>query len=95
MKIEITPQFQQKLRRQLIYISFDKPFAAKNFSKLIYSEIRKIINMPYKHKQSKFFDNKNFRELIVKGYAINFEIIPDKNKIVVFGLHKWEDELNL
>ena len=42
-----------------------------------------------------FFDDKNFREMIVKGCAINFEIIPDKNKIVVFGLHKWENELNL
>ena len=95
MKIEITPQFQQKLQRQVIYISLDKPIAAKNLSKLIYSEIRKITNMPYKHRQSKFFDDKNFREMIVKGYAINFEIIPHKNKIVVFGLHKWENELYL
>lgn len=95
MKIEITPQFQQRLRRQVIYISGDKPTAAQKLSKLIYSEIRKVPNMPYKHRQSKFFEDKNFRELIVKGYAINFEIVTDENKIVVFGLHKWEDELNL
>lgn len=94
MKIEITPQFQQKLQRQLIYISFDKPIAAVMFSELIYFEIRKITNMPFKHRQSKFFDNKNFRELIVKGYAINYEIILAEDKIVVFGLHKWEDDLN-
>ena len=95
MKVEITPQFQQKLQIQVLYISADKPIAAKKLSKLIYSEIRKIKFMPYKHKISKFFDDENFRELIVKGYAINFEIITTEHKIVVFGLHKWEDELNL
>ena len=93
MKVEITPQFQQKLQKQVLYISADKPIAAKNFSKLIYSEIRKIKLMPYKNRISKFFNDENFRELIVKGYAINYEIIAIEDKIVVFGFHKWEDEL--
>ena len=93
MKIEITPEFQAKLKRQIIYISQDKPLAAKNLSKLIYSEIRKIGNMPFKHKISKFFESDQIRELIVKGYSIIYEIILSENKIVVFGFHKWEEEL--
>lgn len=93
MKTEITLQFQAKLKRQILYISYDKPLAAKNLSKHIYSEIRKIENMPYKNKVSKFFENTEIRELIVKGYCIIYEVIPAENKIVVFGFHKWENDL--
>ena len=64
MKIEITPEFQAKLKRQIIYISQDKPLAAKNLSKLIYSEIRKIGNMPFKHKISKFLKATRLENLL-------------------------------
>jgi len=43
------------------------------------------------HKKCDFFDDQNIRELIYKGYRIVFEI--RENEIVVFGFHKWEDEL--
>lgn len=95
MEIKVTREFQTKLKRQITYISNDKPVAAKKLSKLIYSEIRKITNMPYKNKASKFFDSENIRELIVKGYSVIYEVLPSENKIVVFGFHKWEDELKI
>ena len=93
MKIEITPEFQAKLKRQIIYISQHKPLAAKNLSKLIYSEIRKIGNMSFKHKISKFFESDQIGELMIKGYSIIYEIVRSENKIIVFSFHKWEEEL--
>lgn len=93
MKFEITLHFQAKLKRQILYISYDNPLAAKNLSKLIYFEIRKIENMPYRNKVSKFFENIEIRELIVKGYCIIYEVKSAENKIVVFGFHKWENDL--
>ena len=48
--------------------------------------------IPFRNKQSKFFDHENIRELIVKGYSIIYIIEIDK--IVVFGFHKWENTLN-
>lgn len=93
MKIETTTGFRKKVERQIQYISKDKPNAAKNFRKEIFSEIRKIPQMPYKNKKSKFFDDENVRELIVKGYSIIYVIEKELNKIVVFTFHKWEDDL--
>lgn len=92
MKIETTTEFRRKVERQIRYISLDKPKAAKNFKNLIFSEIKKLKEMPFKNKQSKFFDNENIRELIVKGYSIIY--IVESDKIVVFGFHKWENNLN-
>lgn len=91
MKIETTTEFRRKVERQINYIALDKPKAAKNFKNLIFSEIKKLIEMPYKNKQSKFFDVENVRELIIKGYSIIY--VVENDKIVVFGFHKWEETL--
>lgn len=42
---------------------------------------------------SKFFDDENIRDLIVKGYCMLYKIEKDNNIIMVFGFHKWEDDL--
>ncbi|MGC4129784.1 MAG: type II toxin-antitoxin system RelE/ParE family toxin [Bergeyella sp.] len=95
MKTELTTECRQKLKRQIQYISLDKPIAAKRFNKLVFSEIKKIKEVPFKNKKSKFFDDENIRELIIKGYSIIYEVNKSENMIVVFGFHKWEDSLNL
>ncbi|MCD9856425.1 type II toxin-antitoxin system RelE/ParE family toxin [Epilithonimonas sp. JDS] len=52
MKIETTTEFRAKLEKQIQYISLDKPKAAKNFKSAIFSELKKLKEMPYK-KQAK------------------------------------------
>lgn len=91
MKIEITPAFRDKLKRQILYISKDKPQAARKFNQLVFQEIRKLPDNPKKNRKSIFFDDENIRDLIVKGYLITYEILPNENKIVVFGFYKWEE----
>jgi addiction module RelE/StbE family toxin len=91
MKIEITPAFRDKLKRQILYISKDKPQAARKFNQLVFQEIRKLSDNPKKNRKSIFFDDENIRDLIVKGYLIAYEILPNENKIVVFGFYKWEE----
>lgn len=49
--------------------------------------------MPYKHRKSIYFDTKNIRDLIFKGYTIVYRINPDKKEIEVFGLIKHEKQL--
>jgi len=93
MRIETTTEFRAKLEKQIQYISLDKPKAAKNFKSAIFSQLKKLKEMPYKNKQSKFFDDKNIRELIYKGYSIIY--VVEKERIVVFGFHKWENTLGL
>lgn len=93
MKIETTTEFRRKVERQIQYISKDKPGAAKNFRKIILTEIRKIPQMPLKNKKCKFFNDENIRELVVKGYSIIYVIEKEQHRIVVFAFHKWEDDL--
>ncbi|MFC4685668.1 type II toxin-antitoxin system RelE/ParE family toxin [Epilithonimonas pallida] len=93
MKIEITSSFRDKLKRQIQYISKDKPQAARKFNQLVFQEIRKLSDNPKKNRISIFFDDKNIRDLVIKGYLIVYEILPHENKIVVFGFYKWEENL--
>lgn len=95
MKIETTSEFRAKLNRQILYISADKPIAAKNLKKLIYSKIKNLGEMPYKNRISQFFEDENIRDLIVKGYSIIYTIEKEKNKIIVFGFYKWEETLKM
>lgn len=93
MKIEITSSFRNKLKRQIQYISNDKPQAARKFNHLVFQVIRKLSNNPKKNRKSIFFDDENIRDLVVKGYLIVYEIVTYENKIVVFGFYKWENNL--
>ena len=93
MIVETTVQFRKKLNRQILYIAYDKPKAAQNLKKLIYSKIAKLSFMPYKCRISNFFQDENIRDLIVKGYCIVYRIEKENNKIIVFGFHKWEEDL--
>ena len=93
MKIEVTKQFRNKLKRQVQYISSDKPLAAKKFNKSIFAKIRGISANPKINRKSIFFEDENIRDLVVKGYLIVYEILPAKDKIVVFGFYKWEEKL--
>lgn len=92
MKIEITDKFRDKLKRQIQYISSDKPFAAKKFNQSIFRNLKKINEMPYKNRKSIFFEDENIRELVLNGYLVIYEIIPEEQKIVVFGFHKWKNQ---
>ncbi len=93
MKIEVTSAFRDKLKRQIRYISKDKPQAARKLNQLVFQEIRKLSDSPKKNRKSIFFEDENIRDLIVKGYLIIYEILPNENKMVVFGFYKWEDSL--
>jgi len=93
MKIEVTSGFRDKLKRQIQYISKDKPHAARKFNQLVFQEVRKLADSPRKNRKSIFFDNDNIRDLVVKGYLIVYEIVTYENKILVFGFYKWENNL--
>lgn len=92
MKIEISEQFRDKLKRQVQYISLDKPAAARKFNQSIFANIKKISANPKINRKSIFFEDENIRDLVVKGYLVVYEILPAENRIVVFGFYKWEEK---
>ncbi|MFY1047395.1 type II toxin-antitoxin system RelE/ParE family toxin [Chryseobacterium sp. GP-SGM7] len=93
MKIEITELFSNKLKRQIQYISLDKPSAARKFNKSIFTKIKGLHKNPKINRRSIFFDDENILDLVVKGYLIVYEILPSEKRIIVFGFYKWEEKL--
>ncbi len=93
MRIKITKSFSKKFNKQIDYIAFDKPQAARIFKNRVIDEIREIPSMPYKHRQSIFFNQIDVRDLIVQGYIIVYHINKEENCIEVFGFSKWEERI--
>lgn len=92
MSLIISDKFYKKLDSQIKFIAKDKPETAIRFRKHILLEVRKIPDRMWSYKQSEFFEDEKIRELIFKGYRIVFEI--GEENILVFGFHKWENNLN-
>lgn len=91
MKIKITKSFSKKFNKQIDYIAADKPQAAKFFKNKVIEAIREVPSMPYKHRQSIFFNALEIRDLIIQGYIIVYRINKKEDCIEVFGFSKWEE----
>lgn len=90
MKIKVSKSFRNKLNKQIDYIAKDKPVAARKFKNEIISRINGISNMPYQNRKSIFFDDKEIRDMIFKGYIVVYKINRLKKVIEVFGFAKYE-----
>ena len=91
MKIKFTTSFRDKLNEQIEFIATDKPSAARDFKKEVLKRIKEIPSMPYKHRKSIFFNRKDIRDLIYLGYVIIYMVDEGKNRIIVFGFTKYQE----
>jgi len=88
-----TPYFKSRLREVLRFIALDSKDQAKHFKNKLYTSINTIIDMPYKHRKSIYFDDDNVRDLIFKGYTIAYEIDDVHNRIVIIGIKKYRENI--
>jgi addiction module RelE/StbE family toxin len=93
MKLKITKSFRNKLNDQLEYIAKDKPNAARKFKSQIIKELKEVHKMPYRNRNSIFFDRKDIRDLIIKGYVIVYKVNNKEDSIEVFGFTKFQDSI--
>jgi plasmid stabilization system protein ParE len=91
MKIKVLKSFNDKLNRQIEYISRDKPHAARKFKSELLKRVKEIPLMPYKNRKSIFFDRNDIRDLIYKGYIVVYKINQTEHSIEVFGFTKFEN----
>lgn len=95
MRIELSEGFRHILQSQVAYIARDKPQAARKFKNRLLKEIKDIQKMPLAYRKSIYFDADSIRDLIFMGYVITFRINEQKDIIEVFGLTKWQEDLNV
>jgi len=91
LTINRTKLFNIKLETIIFYIAKDSKQNAKKMKNIFQKKINNLSYMPYKFRQSYYYDNENIRDLIINGYTIPYQIDEENNKILVLDIFKWED----
>ncbi len=90
MKIEKSKKFLNSYQNLLDYIAEkDGVERSKRFYINVEKKIKNLKFMPYKFRKSYFYDDKNIRDLIFKGYVIPYLI--DNDKIIILDIFKWRE----
>ncbi len=88
MIIEYDDKFALKMSEIWHFIALDSQNRANLFKNELRQHIEDIPNFPYKFRKSKWFDNKNIRDLIFKGYTVPYYV--QRDKIVILDIFKWD-----
>ena len=86
-KIRFSSGFEQSLLSILDYIATDKLTASIKFRKELKNKISLLRDTPYLYKQSIYFEDEVYRDLIYQGYTVVYKITKDK--IIILEIFKW------
>lgn len=81
--------FKENLQVVLKYIAQDSKTKASKFNKQLSVQVNKLDNMPFKFRQSNYYDDNNIRDFIFKGYTIPYLVDEEKELIVVLDIFKY------
>jgi len=88
MTIIYKPTFSKQLKQVIEYIAQDKPSASMKFKNELKKSINLIPNNPIMYRQSNYFEDKNIRDMVHKGYTIIYRIRPIKKEIEILKIFK-------
>ena len=91
MKIVYDPRFIASMHRILEYIALDSENRSKQFRNNVKTNIETLVEMPYKHRRSRHFEDDQIRDMIFKGYTIVYRIDKEEEQITVFGIRKYKE----
>jgi len=89
MQIVRSDKYIYELDILIDFIAQDSFGGAKRFLKQLDITINTLTSMPYRFRQSQYYENPNVRDLIFKGYTIPYLIDNDKEPLVVLDIFKW------
>lgn len=75
--------------RILKFIAQDKLTGAKKFEKELNDTIKELVHFPYKFRQSLYFEEESYRDLIYDGYTVIYKI--ETEKILILEIFKWQE----
>ena len=93
MKIIYQPKFINSFNQIWDYISLDSKTRANHFKKEVKEKIEDLVNMPFKFRQSIYFQDESIRDLIFKGYTIVYRVDKSLQIITIIGIKKCQDDL--
>ena len=89
MKIIRKKEYTTTLKSILSFIAKDSISRALNFKNQLDNKINDLVNFPYKFRQSLYYDDKDIRDLIFKGYTVPYLIDNKNQKIIILDIFKW------
>jgi len=93
MQIVKSTKFNNQFKEVLYFIALDNKSNAKNFKNELIHKMNDLVNMPFKFRQSIYFQDESIRDLIFKGYTIVYKIDTIKEIITIIGIKKCQDDL--
>jgi len=95
MKTVKSDSFSEELDVILDFIALDSLDRAILFSQELALKIKELSNMPYKFRQSIYFNDEDIRDLVFKGYTVPYFIDKEKNTIFILGILKYKNALSI
>jgi plasmid stabilization system protein ParE len=93
MEIIRSAKYRESLKGIMETIAKDSFNRAIDFKNLLDDKINDLDFMPYKFKQSIYFNREDIRDLVFKGYTIPYKIDEENNQIIVIGINKYRRDL--
>ncbi len=93
MRIIRDRKYLIKLQTIMLHISKDSVVRAIKFQIDLDEIIDDLSHMPYKFRESIYFNNIDIRDLIFKGYIVPYKINTEENRINIIGINKYQEEL--
>ena len=91
MKILKRVKFNEELKEILCFIAKDSKKRAKEFKNELIVKIKDLEFMPFKFRQSIYFEDESIRDLVFKGYTIAYKIYKVEETIVIIGISKYQE----
>lgn len=82
-------RYIENLQNMLDNIAKDSITRANIFRINLDKKINNLPNMPFKFRQSNYYEDDNIRDLIFKGYTIPYLVDEKKELIVVLDIFKY------
>ena len=91
MIIKKSKKFENSLESIVLYIAKDSKNRALFFQRKLNKILNDLSHMPYKHRKSYYYNDKDIRDLIFKGYTIPYMVDNENNQIIILDIFKWTD----
>ncbi|MEA3455044.1 MAG: type II toxin-antitoxin system RelE/ParE family toxin [Campylobacterota bacterium] len=91
MQIIRGDNYLRSLQKIMDFIAKDSINRAFEFQDSLDKHIDFLDDMPYKCRQSIYFDDVNIRDYIFMGYAIPYKVDKKNNAIKIIGIRKYHN----
>ena len=93
MEIVRSDKYRESLKGIMETIARDSLNRAIDFKNILDEKVNDLDFMPYKFKQSIYFNSEEIRDLVYKGYTIPYKIDEENNQIIIIGINKYKRDL--